>query len=83
MVRRDRVAQRVARLEAPAAIAEVESLLDQRGFDAQHRQETYLGDGALLVKVSEDVPMLPIGPVGVTSKRVTASAETEIVAAVE
>ena len=32
-------------LDAPAAIAEIESLLDQQGFDAQHRQVTYLADG--------------------------------------
>ena len=70
-------------LDAPAAIAEVESLLDQQGFDAQHRQVTYLGNGTLLVKVSEDVPMLLLGLVGVTTRRVTASAQTEIVAAVE
>ena len=70
-------------LDATAAIAEVESLLDQQGFDAQHRQVTYLGHGTLLVKVTEDVPMLLLGLVGITTRQVTASAQTEIVAAVE
>jgi hypothetical protein len=70
-------------LDAPAAIAEVESLLDQPGFDAAHRQVTYLGGGTLLVKVSEDVPMIALGLVGITTKTVTASAQTELVAGVE
>ena len=70
-------------LDEGAAVAEIESLLEQQGFDAQHREVTYLGNGTLLVKVSEDVPMILLGLVGVTSRRVSASAQTELVAAVD
>ena len=67
-------------LDAPAAIAEVDSVLEQQGFDATHRHVTYLGNGVLHVDVSQDVPMIVLGLAGVPTKRVTASAETQLVA---
>ncbi len=67
--------------DAPAAIADAETLLDEKASTRSTARVPYPGDGTLLVKVSEDVPILLLGLVGVTTKRVTASAE--IVAAGE
>jgi Flp pilus assembly protein TadG len=63
-------------VEASAAVAEV---LDQQGIDAAHRSIEYLGNGELRVKVSREVPMILLWMIGVPTKTVTASAQSQSV----
>ena len=67
-------------LDAATAIEQVNSVLDQQGIGAADRRVEYLGAGVLRVEVSRDVPMIVLGLIGVPTKRVSASARTELVA---
>jgi Flp pilus assembly protein TadG len=70
----------VLELDVAAAIAAVNSVLEQQGYDSSHRRVEYRPGGGLVVTVSDDVSMILLGLVGVTTKRVTASASTQMVA---
>jgi Flp pilus assembly protein TadG len=66
-------------LDEPAATAAVAEVLDQQGVDSSHRSIEYLGNGALRVKVSREVPMILLWMLGVPTKTVSASAQSQSV----
>jgi Flp pilus assembly protein TadG len=71
--------QGVLALDETAATAAVVEVLDQQGIDSAHRSVEYLGNGALRVKVSREVPMILLWMMGVPTKTVSASAQSQSV----
>ncbi len=69
---------RLALDETNAKNAVVE-VLEQQGIDSGHRSVEYLGNGALRVKVSREVPMILLWMMGVATKTVSASAQSQTV----
>jgi hypothetical protein len=65
-------------LDQSAAEAEANSVLEQQGFDAGHRDVHYVGNGVFRVKVTKDVPMILLWVMGIGTKTVSASAETQL-----
>ncbi len=66
-------------LDETAATQAVIEVLDQQGFNAAHRSIEYLGTGALRVKVTKDVPMILLWVMGVPTKTVSASAQSQLI----
>jgi hypothetical protein len=65
-------------LDETAAKAAAADILFQQGFDSAHSSIEYLGNGALRVKVTKDVPMILLWVMGVPTKTVSASAQSQL-----
>lgn len=70
--------QGVLELDGPAAVQAASEVLGQQGFDSAHRSVEYVGDGAIRVKVTKDVPMILLWVMGIPTKTVSASAQSKL-----
>jgi hypothetical protein len=66
-------------LDETAAKVAVAEVLAQQGFDSAHSSVEYLGNGTLRVKVTKDVPMVLLWVMGIPTKTVSASAQSQLV----